>query len=233
MIELIKMDIKNNKVLIGIILIFISGLTLSLYLGFYEIHFFNLNLENFYRLSNYNTNFLRWIEIVYPVLYALFIIKIISDTHSKESIEYTLSLPVSRFEGFIFRVIFWNFAFFLGFLPSILFFKNAIILGVGIKYLPHMGLGVYVFINMFVLSGYILLVQILTGGYHFGLATLFGYILMDYFSEGRLLGSFSLFPYSFKDYIYSEFVFIRARIFSIGILMFFLTYLYLRFYKTR
>ncbi len=226
MLGILKVDIKNNKIIFASLLLAISIFTLCLYFGLYEIRFFNDALEA-KKLSSQNTNFLKWIELIYPLIFTSFIIKIFSDSHSRETIAFSLSLPISNFKFLICRFFLWTLIFFLLFYPSISFFKGAVINELGYDFLPVWGFHTYTLINMVVLSTYVLFIQIILGQYYYALGCLFLYVLFDYFSEGRFLKNFTLHPLSFKAFSDYEFIQNRITLIAIALVLIILIYLLL------
>lgn len=226
MLEILKVDIKNNKIIFASLLLAISVFTLCLYLGFYEIRFFNDVLEA-KKLSSQNTNFLKWIDLIYPLIFTSFIIKIFSDSHSRETIAFSLSLPISNFKFLIGRFFLWTLIFFLLFYPSISFFRGSVINELGYNFLPVWGLHIYTLINMVVLSIYVLFIQIILGQYYYALGCLFLYVLFDYFSEGRFLKNFSLHPLSFKTFSDYEFIQNRFTVLLMSFILMIIIYLLL------
>lgn len=226
MLGILKVDIKNNKIILASLLLALSIFTLCLYLGFYEIRFFNDPLEA-KQLSSQNTNFLKWIELIYPLIFTSFIIKIFSDSHSRETIAFSLSLPISNFKFLIARFFLWVLIFFLFFYPSISYFEKSVIDELGYEFLPVWGLHIYTLINMVVLSTYVLFIQIILGQYYYALGCLFLYVLFDYFSEGRFLRNFTLHPLSFKSFSAYEFIQNRISLIAIAIALMIVIYIIL------
>ncbi|MDO5028644.1 MAG: hypothetical protein Q4E36_05190 [Bacillota bacterium] len=224
MIKLIEVDIKNNKKIFFGLLAFIGLFTLALYLGFYKIRFFNLN-ENIISLDSQRTNFLKWIEIIFPGIFSIFMIKIFSDSHGKDSLAFSLSLPISNFKFFIGRFCLWTLIFFIFYYPALRFFQAAVIKDLGPEFLPVISLPLYALINMFVLGAYGLFILILFGQYYYSLGFLFAYVLFDYFGQGRFLKGLSLHPLAFKNYTRLEFL--QNRLIVLGLALALLAMVYI------
>lgn len=217
MIELIKINIKNNikTFLITIFFIFLTNIKIS------QINeLFNSNL--------YSSGVYKWYEIIIPTLPIYFILAANADLYAKNKIEYYYSLPISIEKSFIIKNVLLCTAFYLLFMPGLIKLHFLLLINIGYDSLPKGGIFLYVFENLFVLCSYSLFILIMFRELYFSLGFLIIYILFDYFTESSLLNILTLHAFTFKNFSPKVFILNRLLIFFIGSGLFIISYLILK-----
>lgn len=231
MIRLIKLDIKNNKgILLGLVIFTISFVFL-LKSSFYDIDIYNFQL-NEDKLTNNNTRMIKWLEIFYPAIFAGYLAKFFSDSFSSSSLAFSLTLPISLYRQVFLRIFLWLGIFSILMSYPLRIFENKIIGTIGPDYLPIGGIFLYTLSNTFILSSYLIFIQILLREFYFSLGFLVAYVLFDYFAEGRYLKDLSLHSYAFKDYKTLEFIRQKTFLICFGFFLLFIAYMVLSKSKT-
>lgn len=231
MLNLIKLDFKNNKLIFLIIITFILLFSFLLFANLYNIEIYNFH-QNETKLTVNHTNIIKWIEIFYPCIFSVLVAKIFSDAFSSSSMEFTLTIPIKIYKQIFYRLFFWMIIYFILTFLSISIFQNKIIGEIGSNYLPVTGLHIYTLINIFVLSSYVIFIQFIFREFYFSIGFLISYILLDYFAEGRFLGDLTLHSYAFRNYQNNYFVIQKILIIALATLLLLISYILVSKSKT-
>lgn len=226
MVNLIKLDIRHNKTILFFMILLNIMFVLLLILGIYNINIYNFNINDG-GLSNYNTNIIKWVEFLYPFIFASFIAKIYSDAFASTNIDFTLTIPIEIYKQIFIRLSIWIVFFTIIIFVPINIFQDTITETVGSKYLPIQGLLFYTISNMFILSCYVIFLQIIFKEFYFSIGFLIIYSVMDYYAEGRFLKDFSLHSYAYKNYELNFFILQKTALIIFGIFLLIVSYLLL------
>ena len=220
MINLIKTNIKNNRVsfIVTLILIVISNIII-----------FETDIQK--NLDLFNTGLYKWYELLMPLIPMYFIISANSDFFSKDNIEYFYTLPISIEKSLILKNIIFIIMFFILFTPGIYKINFYIVNNFGKSYLPKGGLYLYVLENLFILCSYTLFILIIFKEFYFSIGFLVIYILFDYFTGGSFLNLFTIYGFTFRKFSEEGFIFNRVLVLFIGLILYLVSYLILKKFK--